>query len=89
MKSNFDDYGGGGYIDDPKVKITVKKGVKLKRVKDEVCGPFGVTHHVSARVCPHDYVHPKDWPFVDVSEIGKHTEYLCPQKCFKVTVTYC
>lgn len=79
-----------------KTTVIVKKNIKLKRSYDKVCGPHGVQHSVSMRVCPHNFVHPKDWPFFDWENIGAiakldqpcEEDYFCPKGCFKLNIIY-
>lgn len=69
------------------MKVKIKDGVKITKTKEVVCGPFGSRFNTILRSCPHNFVHPKDWSFVDVDSmtVQELNKYLCPNKCFTIT----
>ena len=62
-------------------KVSVKKGIKLKRYEDTMPHPMcGAEMKYTVRACPHKYIHPSDMPFKSVMDMP-----LCPHGCFIVT----
>lgn len=73
-----------------KIRITVKRGVKLKKERVIYIGHFGEECNEFWRKCPHGIFHPEDRPYYDFldtmtpSEISK---ILCKRGCFKVNIS--
>lgn len=85
MKMSVDDWDVGG-----KVKVTLKKGIKLKKQKITYCGHLGQSCEEIWRKCPHGVWHPSDRPYYDSLKNKSPTQIrklLCRHGCFKVNIS--
>lgn len=72
-----------------KIKVTVKRGVKLKKENITYRGQVGQECNAVWRKCPHGVYHPEDQPYhtpLGCMSPSKISKILCKHGCFKVSI---